>query len=1001
MHPVLLFFLICPVSRNIPSQEETMKVRLKTILLALAVCFSAGSPASSDSTAGSSNNNPEYRQWIQEMKTRERGPFKELRWFCNDGSIFPPKAYACAEHGGGHQHGSWSDKTRELRDQGYLVANFLAGYDTDVDINQPAFLDAYNQLLIEKFLVRVDNGWILRRALFYRGAIQEEGERDGGRELLLTLAADPNWIGFRYPALRIGTALLPHGEDTASVQKVRQVSASLSEEDKGFKDIRGKIHGTPEASDAKLVRDYAAGISDPALQEKYESLASDIDLVYQSVPLPVQLNETAEVFTAGPWLQKILRSAAQQLEKDPSAEHQYTVTARLLAELRNTLPRIKSASARLRILDLSLAVETVNFSASADLREKLPKTTRHQRVELLKATVDAAYGTGSINQRGQRELLASLEELGGSDISLATYMQTLGYLGRVPGWGTQGLRFQFYESMAKLAEIEPLALLFIQDQLRGSPLLFYSQILDGLLQDSNRLAGVQHKLFGKEIGVGFRALNPGLARGVLHATPDLSEHAAFETHGIYLLPETISELPPVAGIMTAGEGNPLSHVQLLARNLGIPNVGVDEQLIPSIRKHDGKAVVMAVSPAGLVELGPDDASWEAVFGKDKQETGAAIRPDLEKLDLSVKNFLNLDGLRADDSGRVVGPKAAKLGELRHAYPDAVAQGVAIPFGVFKETVLDKPYDNTGKTVFEWMVEQYRHIQSMPEDSAGRRDFTEKFRAEVYERIASAKLDNNFRSGLRKAMADAFGTGHYGVFVRSDTNVEDLAGFTGAGLNLTLPNVIGVDNVIDAIPRVWASPFTARAFAWRQSHMDTPEHVYPAVLLLQSVSNDKSGVMVTQDIDTGDRNVLSVAVNEGVGGAVDGQSAESLRINTRDGSVDVLAMATAPWRRNPVSSGGVEKVPTSGSDTVLQPDEIRQLIQFAKELPQKFPSITDDEGNPAPADVEFGFLNGKLNLFQLRPFLESKQARGSSYLNNMDKALAGRLDQTVKMQEIPR
>jgi hypothetical protein len=238
-------------------------------------------------------------------------------------------------------------------------------------------------------------------------------------------------------------------------------------------------------------------------------------------------------------------------------------------------------------------------------------------------------------------------------------------------------------------------------------------------------------------------------------------------------------------------------------------------------------------------------------------------------------------------------------------------------------------------------------------------------------------------------------------VRSDTNVEDLAGFTGAGLNLTLPNVIGVDNVIDAIPRVWASPFTARAFAWRQSHMDTPEHVYPAVLLLQSVSNDKSGVLVTQDIDTGDRSVLSVAVNEGVGGAVDGQSAESLRINTRDGSVRVLAMATAPWRRNPVSSGGVEKVPTSGSDTVLQPDEVRQLIQFSKELPQKFPSITDDEGNPAPADVEFGFLNGKLNLFQLRPFLESKQARGSSYLNNMDKALAGRLDQKVKMQEIPR
>ena len=102
---------------------------------------------------------------------------------------------------------------------------------------------------------------------------------------------------------------------------------------------------------------------------------------------------------------------------------------------------------------------------------------------------------------------------------LGVYLKALGYLGRVPGWGTQGLRFQFYESMQKMAEIEPLALHFIQDQLRGSPLLFYSQLLDSLQRDANRLAGVRHKLFGKEIGVGFRALNPGLARGTLHARP--------------------------------------------------------------------------------------------------------------------------------------------------------------------------------------------------------------------------------------------------------------------------------------------------------------------------------------------------------------------------------------------------------------------------------------------------------------------------------------------------
>ncbi len=967
--------------------------------LIILVCMSFSVSASVSRSTGS---NPEYQDWIETMKTRERGPFKELRWYCNDGSVFPPKEYACVDHGGGYQHGAWSEDTLKLREQGYKIANLLAGYDPEVQLAQPGFIDDYNQLLIEKYLVAADDGWIFRRALFYRGAIQEEDEREGGRKLLLALSSEPEWIGTRYPALRIGAALVSHGESTASVQKVRQVSAALSDQDPGFNDIRGKIHGTPDAGDAQRVRDYAAGVDDPAMKAKYEELASDIDLVYQGVPLPQKLRESAKVFSGGPWLQEILYKAAAALEKDDSASNHYQVTAHLLADLRDATPRIKSASARLRVIDLGLEVETANFSASATLREQLAGASRHQHIVWLGSAVDAAYGTGAINARGRKELQKSLARIETNSVSLATYMETLGYLARVPGWGTQGLRFQFFDSMQKLSEIEPQALLFIQDQLRGSPLLFYSQVLDDLLQDANRLAGVQHKLFDKDIGVGFRALNPGLARGVLYTHPDFGNIGNFDPHGIYLLPETVSELPPVAGIMTAGEGNPLSHVQLLARNLGIPNVGVDEGLLATLKKHDGEKVVMAVSPSGLVELSSDGPQWDAIFGEDNKNQGAEINPDLEKLDLSVQSFLLLDDLRASDSGKIVGPKAAKLGELLHHYPGAVAEGVAIPFGVFKATVLDKPYKSSGETVFEWMVGEYDHIHKMPVDSAARRDYTNRFRDELYKLIVNSKLDDTFREQLRATMAQAFGPGdNYGVFVRSDTNVEDLAGFTGAGLNLTLPNVVGVDNVINDIPKVWASPFTARAFAWRQSHMARPEHVYPAVLLLRSVPNDKSGVMVTQDIDSGDKAVLSVAINEGVGGAVDGQSAESLRIDTRDGSVRVLAMATAPWRRNPNPAGGVDKLPVSGSDTVLQPDEIRQLITFAKELPDTFPPITDDDGNPAPADIEFGFLDGKLHLFQLRPFLESRHARGSSYLNKMDQSLQGNMNNPVNMQEVPK
>ncbi len=971
------------------------------LILILGSGVLAGNAAGSSAPSTGKPSDTQYRPWIEAMKTSERGPFARIRWFCKDGSVLPPKAYACVERGGGHQHGEWSDRTNQLRAQGYLIATLLAGTDPEKLVAESNFVETWNQLLIEKFLMAVDNGWIMRRALFYRGAIQEEDERAAARALLIALAGRPEWIGLRYPSLRIGVRELPHGEDTASVQKVRQQSASLSEQDAGFKGLRGKIHGSPDKGDAQRVRDYAAGVKDPALVKQYEELADEIDLVYEALPLQQRLRHDAKPFTAAPWLQELLLNAAKALEQDASASNEFKVTASLLAELRDALPRIRQASARLDVLDLSLAVETENFRASTAIRDQMNNATRHQRVGLLARAVQSAYGTGMINSRERAALQETLTQLDKSSVPLTSYMKDLRYLGRVPGWGTQGLRFQFYESMLKLAQIEPDAILFIQDQLRGSPLLFYSKTLDTLQRDANQLAGVTHRLFGQDLGVGFRALNPGLARGILRVHPDLAQLDDFQKDGIYLLPETVSDLPPVAGIMTAGEGNPLSHIQLLARNLGIPNVSVDEQLIPRFDAHDGNKVVLAVSPAGLVELADDGPRWDSVFGNSEGTQKALIRPDLEKLDLSVKDFVSLDDLNASDSGRIVGPKAAKLGELRHHFPEAVAAGVAIPFGLFRETVLDKPYKDSGKTVYEWMVSEYQRLHALPAGSKQREEQTEQFRAELYDLILNTRLDEDFINGLRQALEKNIGPeGSYGVFVRSDTNVEDLPGFTGAGLNLTLPNVVGMDKLVKAIPKVWASPFTERAFAWRQSLMDKPENVYPAILLLKSVPNDKSGVMVTQDIDTGDKAVLSVAVNEGVGGAVDGQSAESLRLDTRDGSVRLLASATAVWRRMPATAGGVDKLPVSADQNVLKPDEIEQLITLAKELPNRFPPITDDDGNPAPADIEFGFLDGRLQLFQLRPFLESRDSQGGAYLSDMDKSLQGKLNKTVNMQEVP-
>ncbi len=920
------------------------------------------------------------------MKADRRGPFAAIRWFCKDGSRLPPEPDACKPHGGGAQHGEWSSTTQALRDDGYLIANFFADLDIDALLANPDAPALLAQMGIERFLIRADDGWILRQARYYRGAYQDEGERKGADRLLRALAATPGWVSTRYLELRTLTALVPHGPDTSSAKSVRQVAAALAARDNAFMSLRNKIHATPSASDAGSVRAYAAKLADPARAAEFEELAAAIDALYtRSSSASLQaLQKKDDALTS---------AVNAYLAVPDTTAARYIGSAALLATMRDALGRTADSGERVRLLDASLQVETDHFIAATEIAPTLATATRRARLELLRASIDALYGTGLLSPRQRGALTAELQRLNVANLDLVAYRATVDYLAHAPLWAERQFAFHFGAGVDTLSRIEPLARQFVPDQLRGSPMFFYAAVIDGLLRDANALAGVSHRLFDTDTAGGVRALNPGLARGVLRDGRGL--HVAdFKADGIYLLPETTSDLPPVAGIITAGAGNPLSHVQLLARNLGIPNVAVDSAVLERMSTHRDEPVVLAVSAGGVVRLVADGPDFDAVFARNTESGKPQIVPELDKLDLQRRQLIDLTDLRAADSGRTVGPKAAKLGELKAHFPEAVADGVAIPFGAFR-ALLDRPSPTAGVSMADYIVAGYRALAALPPDDASRAAATDAFRQRLYDWVAGSTVDPGLAAEIEAALSARFGaSGSYGVFVRSDTNVEDLPGFTGAGLNLTLPNVVGVQNILAAIPQVWASPFTARAFSWRQALMREPEHVYPAVLLLQSVDVDKSGVLVTQDIDSGDRGWISVAINEGVGGAVDGQSAESLRIHLDTGVVRLTAQASAVTRRQVNPAGGFSLLPASGADAVLAENEIKQLITFARELPTRFPPIVDADGKAAPADVEFGFQNGSLRLFQVRPFLDNPAARRNQYLTEMDPPSANLREITV-------
>ena len=934
---------------------------------------------------------------IVEMKNNPRGPFSRIRWFCNDGSILAPKSFACVEHGGGRQHGQWSEATLDLQAAGFPIANVLAELGTDDFGEQPQEQRHFRMLLLERFLIAHDNGWIFRQARFYRGALQVEDEEAAARRILQGLIQKPQWREHRFALLFEAVRLLPRDSNDPSVIELRGMAATLAKQDPGFAPLRAKIHGSPDHKDAQRVRDYATSRGRAALRDQYTALAQVIDAVFAAPDLAAMTTDLVTAVGDRPVAIE-LRHSASALASAKGAGTRLAVGGRLLAMIRNRLTEFGSEELMVQALELAVAMQRQTFIDAVSLSQQWQGRPRNELLRWMRDVIEVAYGTGLLTQFEREQLGRVFASLDTGELSLDHYRKNLNDLARAPEWSRRRLMFYFSLPMEKLSQIEPFAINYLPDRLRASPLLAYSALLDTLSRDAAGLTGYHSELFGTPVALGLHSLNPGLARGTLRTLDDI-KNANYLDDSIVIVPETIEDLPPVSGILTAHEGNYLSHVQLLARNLGIPNVVVDESLLPVVQGHRGQRVMLAASPGGIVRLLRDTQSAEETVSKGAEPIAAVINVDIGKLDLQRTQPIATSHLGGGDSGVIVGPKAAQLGELTRYFPQHVSPGLAIPFGGFRQ-MLEQAATPGGASMFQTLSTRYGQIAAMP-DAAQRNEAARAFLARLRNWIMNTPFPPGFEETLRRSMAQTFGVdGSYGVFVRSDTNVEDLPGFTGAGLNLTIPNVVGFDNILHAIRKVWASPFSERAYGWRQALMDRPEHLYAAVLLHKSIPNDISGVMVTADVESGSREFITLVVNEGVAGGVDGQAAETIRVRVRDARVELLNSATALQRRNLLPAGGSQLVPASGAARLLDEESIRQVLAFTARLPDWFGGTSQSAAGGVVADVEFGFVKGRLMLLQIRPFVQDEAATNNRYLQAMDNVLAGLDSIQVDLHQAP-
>ncbi len=200
-----------------------------------------------------------------------------------------------------------------------------------------------------------------------------------------------------------------------------------------------------------------------------------------------------------------------------------------------------------------------------------------------------------------------------------------------------------------------------------------------------------------------------------------------------------------------------------------------------------------------------------------------------------------------------------------------------------------------------------------------------------------------------------------VSVRSSATAEDLPEASFAGQQETFLNVIGIEAVLTAVQRCFASLWTDRATQYRSSLGIAPRNVRLAVVVQRMVEAEVAGVLFTANPLTGKRREVVIDANPGLGEAVVSgatnpdhfvvQTPTGEMVERRLGDKQVLIQAAA--------GGGTQKIEAGASPTraCLSGDQIRALAALGARVEALFGT---------PQDIEWAIdPSGQIFLLQAR------------------------------------
>ncbi len=444
----------------------------------------------------------------------------------------------------------------------------------------------------------------------------------------------------------------------------------------------------------------------------------------------------------------------------------------------------------------------------------------------------------------------------------------------------------------------------------------------------------------------YLALNPGKAVGRIHIIDKIDDTVEIGSNEIIVLKELPISLPPVRGIILSKPSSPLSHINILAKGWGIPNVYIKD----ADKLFADKNTFIWELDATLTEY-----RWKEINDPNELiEKFASPDQQVAPSNLTNKRLAGLREMRDEDS-IVYGAKAANLGEIINARIPGiiVPDGYSVPFYFYNEFMNQHGFDDE----IEDLMEDLEFVHN----PRYRRQKLDEFRKKIETAKMDPALERQITSKWRMQL------GSRPVFVRSSSNAEDLPNFSGAGLYSSVFNVKTPANLINGVKKVWASLWKFEAYEARVRNYVDQKKVYMSALIQVGVDMQKGGVLITKDpFEKEKTNAVYISAVCGHNSRVVNNSGlpEQIMFSRSSNSIAVITKSDQENSLRFDQAGDLKQVTDKCANPqgrVLTDVQARNLATAAVRIEKIF-------GGGAQ-DIEWGILLGRLYIVQSRPYID--------------------------------